>query len=36
MRNLVKEADGNLGIYGSILEPGEIRVGDPVETVDPA
>lgn len=36
MRNLVKEADGNLGIYGRILEPGEIRVGDAVETVDAA
>ncbi|MCR9095217.1 MAG: MOSC N-terminal beta barrel domain-containing protein [bacterium] len=35
MRNLVSEADGNLGIYGAIVEPGEIRVGDPVEAVEP-
>jgi len=36
MRSLVSEADGNLGVYATILEPGEIRVGDVVETVDSA
>ncbi len=36
MRSLVSEAEGNLGIYGAVLEPGEIRVGDAVERVDPA
>ncbi|MEM9174302.1 MAG: MOSC domain-containing protein [Myxococcota bacterium] len=36
MRNLVSEADGNLGIYGLVLEPGEIRVGDVVESVEPS
>ncbi len=34
MRTLVKEAEGNLGVYAMIVEPGEIRVGDAVETVD--
>lgn len=36
MRSLVSEAEGNLGIYGTILEPGEIRVGDTVDGVGPA
>lgn len=35
MRRLVSEASGNLGIYGTVLEPGEIRVGDAVEAVEP-
>lgn len=34
MRTLVSEADGNLGIYGTIVQPGEVRVGDPVELLD--
>ncbi|MFK7895749.1 MAG: MOSC domain-containing protein [Myxococcota bacterium] len=30
MRTLVKEAEGNLGVYVSIEEPGAIRAGDPI------
>jgi len=36
MRTLVKEAEGNLGVYATIVEPGEIRVGDAVEMVGEA
>ena len=31
---LVSEAGGNLGVYGTIVEPGEIRVGDAVERIE--
>lgn len=30
LRTVVREAEQNLGIYADILEPGELRVGDPV------
>jgi hypothetical protein len=33
MRAIVRAADQNIGVYGSILEPGPIRVGDPVELI---
>ena len=28
MRALVREAGGNLGVYASVEEPGEVAVGD--------
>ena len=28
MRSLVRDAHGDLGIYASVLEPGEVKVGD--------
>ena len=31
MRTVVREADQNVGIYATVAQPGEIRVGDPVE-----
>lgn len=34
MRTLVREADMNLGVALSIVEPGQIAAGDPVELVD--
>jgi uncharacterized protein YcbX len=34
MRTLVKEAEGNLGVYGAVDEPGEIRCGDQVTLLD--
>jgi uncharacterized protein YcbX len=33
MRRLVEAADGNLGVYATVTEPGRIRVGDSVEHV---
>lgn len=33
MRALVREANGNLGVYAKVEAPGTIRVGDPVELV---
>ena len=34
MRSLVKEADGCLGVYASILEPGEVSLGDQAILID--
>jgi hypothetical protein len=34
MRHLVKENDGNLGVYLSIEQPGEIAVGDSISWLD--
>lgn len=31
MRTVVREADQNVGSYATVAQPGEIRVGDPVE-----
>ncbi len=31
MRALVREADGNLGVYAKVETPGRVRVGDPAE-----
>ena len=31
LRTIVRDADQNLGVYASVIAPGEIRVGDPVE-----
>ena len=33
MRTLVKEANGDLGVYANVTTPGEVRLGDPVELV---
>jgi uncharacterized protein YcbX len=33
MRAVVREADQNVGSYATVAQPGEIRVGDPVELV---
>ena len=33
MRRLVREAEGNLGVYASVERPGRIHVGDAVEAV---
>jgi hypothetical protein len=34
MRSLVKNAEGNLGMYASVPEVGTICLGDPVELLD--
>lgn len=34
MRSLVKNAHGELGIYASVLEPGQVSQGDQVEIID--
>ena len=34
MRTLVRETEGNLGVYAKVGETGSIRVGDPVRLVD--
>jgi len=34
MRSLVKNAEGNLGMYASVPEAGSISVGDTVELLD--
>ena len=31
MRHLVKHNDGNLGVYASVTNPGQIKTGDVVE-----
>ena len=31
LKKIVRELDGTLGLNCSVLEPGELRVGDPVE-----
>ena len=31
MRSLVKHAHGELGIYASVVEPGDVKVGDTIE-----
>jgi uncharacterized protein len=33
LRSIVKDADQNLGIYTSVVTPGEVRVGDMVELI---
>jgi uncharacterized protein YcbX len=33
LRTIVRELDQNLGVYASILEPGRVSVGDPVQLV---
>ena len=33
LRSIVKEADQNLGVYASVVTPGEVSVGDVVEVV---
>ncbi len=34
MRKLVKEAEGNLGVYATIEAAGEVRRGDPIHLLD--
>ncbi len=34
MRKLVKEAEGNLGVYATVEASGEVRTGDPIELLD--
>ena len=34
MRTLVKEAEGNLGVYATVEEPGEVSHGDSVLLLD--
>jgi MOSC domain-containing protein YiiM len=31
LRSIVKDANQNLGIYASVLRPGEVKLGDRVE-----
>ncbi len=33
MRALVQEADGNLGVYAEITQPGVVRTGDAVRLI---
>jgi uncharacterized protein YcbX len=34
MRSLVREADGNLGVYATVETPGRVKVGDALELID--
>ncbi len=34
MRALVRETQGNMGVYAQVLEPGPVRVGDSVELME--
>lgn len=34
MRSLVRETGGNMGVYGQVVEPGPVRVGDAVELLE--
>ena len=34
MRTLVKQAEGNLGVYATVAQTGTIRVGDVIEVID--
>ena len=34
MRALVRESGGNLGVYASVEEPGEVAAGDEIELLD--
>ncbi len=34
LRTIVKEAEQNLGVYGVVGQPGDIKVGDDVELID--
>jgi len=31
LRAIARERDNRLGVYGSIVQPGQVAVGDPVE-----
>ncbi|GIW42644.1 MAG: hypothetical protein KatS3mg076_3221 [Candidatus Binatia bacterium] len=33
LRTVVRECGQNVGVYGSVSQPGRVRVGDPVELV---
>jgi MOSC domain-containing protein YiiM len=33
MRTLVRENDGDLGVYCRVTRPGTVRAGDPVEVI---
>ena len=34
MRTLIKEAEGNLGVYATVDEPGDIQRDEPVTLLD--
>jgi MOSC domain-containing protein YiiM len=31
MRTIVREAEGNMGVYAEVERPGRVRIGDAVE-----
>ena len=33
LRSIVKDADQNLGLYASVVKPGEVKIGDPVDLI---